>query len=68
MAHMTSNLEKSIRNLRDSPSKNDVYWVITPQKTVQFFPENRPKGPKRKRLIFQPSILKGENVSFREGM
>jgi len=28
-------------------------------------PENR-QGPKRK-LVFQPSIFRGENVSFREG-
>ena len=36
-------------------------------KRTFFAPENRPKS-KRKRIVFQPSIFRGENVSFREGI
>ena len=38
---------------------------IIGSETNIFAPENGP-GPKRK-LLFQPSIFRGENVSFREG-
>ena len=42
-----------------------LFFAITTLWNWQFAPENRP-GPKRK-VIFQSSIFKGENVSFREG-
>ncbi len=40
-------------------------WRFTLPETNIFAPENRP-GPNRK-VVFQPSIFRGENVSFREG-
>ena len=40
--------------------------IIHSLKLTNIAPENRP-GPKRK-LIFQPSIFRGGNVSFREGI
>ena len=44
--------------------KFGVCLVTLPETNIS--PENRP-GPKRK-VIFQPSIFRGENVSFREGI
>ena len=44
-------------------------YVSLPEGTLpknKISPENRPKIPKRK-LIFQQSIFRCENVSFREG-
>ena len=41
--------------------------VTLPRTNSEFTPENRP-GPKGKGIIFQPSIFRGELVSFREGI
>ena len=35
-----------------------------PETNSKFAPENRP-GPKKETIVFQPSIFRGENVSFR---
>ena len=37
-------------------------------KLTIFSPENRPFTPKGKEKVFQASIFRGENVSFREAM
>ena len=38
-----------------------------PETNSKFAPENRP-GPEKETIVFQPSIFRGENVSFREGI
>ena len=48
-----------------SPRDLQFGKVTLPEANSEFAPENRP-GPKRQ-LVLQPSIFRGENVSFREG-
>ena len=43
-----------------------MYSYLPSLKLTANVPENGP-GPKRKWIIFQPSIFRGENVSSREG-
>ena len=47
-----------------------LLWKIAcflPLKLTVKAPENRPRAPKGNEKVFQPSIFRGEHVSFREG-
>ena len=44
-----------------------VFHTTLPETNI-FAPENRPFAPKGNEKVFQPSIFRGENVSFREGI
>ena len=49
------------------PKENEKQLGTLPETNSKFAPENRPFSPKGKEKVLQPSIFRGENVSFRGG-
>lgn len=48
-------------------ARESVWWVLVPLLKPKSLPLKMGRNPKKERIVSQPSIFGGENVSFRDG-